>query len=43
MKNVRRVFATMTIGAKTGKVMRHLGNEIYNLKQHFYKLEKVKM
>lgn len=33
---------TATVGAKSGKLMQHLRKEIYNLKQHFYKLKQVK-
>jgi len=43
MKHVRRVTATTTFGAKTVKIMRHLGKVIYNLKQKFYNLKQVKM
>lgn len=43
MNHVTRVTATATIGAKTEKLMQHMGKEIYNLKQQFYKIKQVKV
>jgi len=42
MKHVKRVTTTMTIDAKMGKLMRHLGKLIYNLKEYLYKIKQVK-
>lgn len=42
MKHVNRVYTTMTVGAKMGKLMQRLGNTLYNLKKHFYNLKQVK-
>lgn len=41
-KHVKGVIATAVVGAKMGKLMRHLRKAIYNLTQHFYNLKQVK-
>ena len=42
MKLLGRFIATMTVSTKIGLRMRHLGKEVKKLKQHFYKLKKIK-
>jgi len=42
MRHVKGVTATMTVGEKLGKLMRHFREAIYNLKKYFCKLKNVK-
>lgn len=43
MKFMERVVTMTTVSAKNRLCMQHLGNAMKNLKQHFYKLKKIKM